>query len=132
MTVIKAEWAYERPNWAKPRLVPPATPLTTHWTGESGANYEFTLHGFGAFCAQPGVYAFCKAAHGRWVPVYIGETDSFARRIGGDLTLHRAWTAIRDAGATHLAILPVQGSQAKRIEIAKDLKAKYRPVCNQE
>jgi hypothetical protein len=131
MTVIKAEWAYERPNWAKPRSVPPAAPLATHWAGESDTIYEFTLHGFGAFCAQPGVYAFCKAVNGRWVPVYIGETDSFARRIGGDLTLHRAWPAIRDAGATHLAILTVPGPQHRRLDIAKDLKAKYKPSCNQ-
>jgi hypothetical protein len=130
MTVVKAEWAFERPNWAKPRSVPPAAPLTTRWTGETGAQYEFTLHGFGAFCAQAGVYAFCKAAQGSWVPVFIGETDSFARRIGGDLTLHRAWAAIRDAGATHLAILPVPGPQSRRLEIAKDLRVRYRPACN--
>jgi hypothetical protein len=130
MTVIKAEWAYQRPNWAKLRPVPPATPLTTRWTGESGASYEFTLHGFGAFCAQSGVYVFCTAAVGLWIPLYIGETDNFARRIGGDLTLHRAWPAIRDAGATHLAILKVAGPQAFRLDVARDLKARYRPSCN--
>jgi hypothetical protein len=131
MTVIKAEWAYQRPNWAKPRPVAPAAPPTTQWTGESGASHEFFLHGFGAFCAQPGVYVFCTSVGGRWVPIYIGETDNFARRIGGDLTLHRAWAAIRDAGATHLAILKVPGPQSLRLDITKDLKAKYKPKCNQ-
>jgi hypothetical protein len=120
-------------QWNQPRAPQPLPRGDTiSWRGASGERYAFILSGFVAFAAKPGIYAFCKLTKtGLWRPLYIGETDSFERRIGGDLTLHRHWSSIRAQGATHIATHTVHGTAAQRIEIVTDLRARYHPVCNE-
>ena len=56
---------------------------TINWNGSSGKAYKYWIYKIGTqFKDEPGNYVFAKeTSPKRWSPVYIGETDSLARRI---------------------------------------------------
>ena len=46
-----------------------------------------------------GIYIFCGISQqNKWVPIYIGQTDSFCNRI----PQHEQWTPASELGATHI------------------------------
>lgn len=114
-------------------LQPNNPPIIT-WRGRSGRQYHFQLDPIGtAYRERPGVYIACKiAANGRWDAVYIGETESFGRRLSRELRLHHKWQSIRAAGATHFCTLHVPDGLALREGIETDLRQQIRTPCNDQ
>ena len=105
-----------------------------NWRGRSGQVYAFELEPVGAmYRPRPGVYIFCsRAPNGYWNAVYIGETDSFQRRLSTDLHLHHKWQRIRAAGATHICTLHVPGGLALREGIETNLRQQIPTPCNDQ
>lgn len=99
-------------------------PIYVKWKGASGQVYEFELNDIGRpYQSHPGVYIFCHfGARNALVADHIDEADDFARRIGGNLTQHRAWEKISVAGSTHICTLHVPGKAHARIRIESDLR----------
>jgi hypothetical protein len=104
------------------------------WTGASGTRYEFQLDGIGTIYRPiPGVYIFSKPlANSNHSAVYVGETDSFYRRLSDELRLHHAIDSIRLHRATHICTLNVAGDRANRLYIETDLRNALKPPCNQQ
>jgi len=108
-------------------------PPTVNWPGMT-QTYGFQLHAIGvSYFERPGVYIFCyQLPNGQWRAVYVGETDSFSRRLTTELALHHQWDSIRAAGATHICTLHVTGDRAARLAIETDLRQSLNPSCNQQ
>lgn len=106
-----------------------SSPVLVKWIGASGEAYSFELDPIGTkYQARGGVYIFCHFGEGcRLVADYVSEADDFSRRIGGDLTAHRDWERIREAGATHICTLHVAGRAALRVKIETDLRRALTP-----
>jgi hypothetical protein len=106
------------------------------WTGASGTRYEFQLAAIGAidFYAVAGVYIFCKPSGigGNYWAVYVGETDSFRRRLNDEIEAHHAIPSIRNHGATHISSLVVSGDRANRLYVETDLRNALNPPCNKQ
>jgi hypothetical protein len=116
-----------------PNLPPtPAGVIPVHWTGISGIRYEFQLDPIGtAYHPKPGVYIFCRQAlNGKWDALYVGETESFQRRLWRELTLHHCWERILAARATHICTLHVPGGLAAREVIETDLRRSTKAPLN--
>ena len=52
---------------------------------------------------DPGLYVFAGEDLGGWFPIYVGQSDSFCKRLPN----HDKWQAATQLGATHVHILPV-------------------------
>ena len=104
------------------------------WTGISGVRYEFQVDPIGTgYKDRPGVYVFCRlGALGFWDAIYIGETESFERRLWADLVRHHQWDSIRSAGATHIGTLHAPGGLSARLAIEADLRHSNPTPCNQQ
>jgi hypothetical protein len=102
------------------------------WHGVSGTRYRTELNLIGAsYNPREGVYIFCKIAlNGNWDPVYVGETNSFQRRLTDELMQHHRWPSIMRAGATHICTLHLPGGLALREGIETDLRHQLNPPCN--
>jgi len=109
------------------------SPEPVFWFGASGTRYEFELNPLGvAYHPRPGVYIFCRPlGQGQWDPIYIGETDNFARRIANELSAHHRWQCIRAAWATHICTLHVPNA-TERLRIEADLRHHLIPHCNRQ
>ncbi len=95
---------------------------TANWGG-----YNFSVHSPGiAWNDVPGVYIFAsRNAGGGWKAWYIGETDSFARRIPN----HERWAEARRRGATHVHAM-VEYSASTRSNLEQSLIRRYNPPLN--
>lgn len=120
----------------QPPQLPPLVekPPSILWTGFSGRVYALEIHPIGSnYYARPGVYIFCKRnLNGNWDACYVGETDSFARRLTTDLAVHHRWQSIRTAGSTHICTLHVPGDSTLRLSIETDLRRALNPSCNRQ
>jgi hypothetical protein len=105
-----------------------------HWIGASGTRYEFQLDRVGTvYRPIQGVYIFSiEAFAGRHNAIYVGETDSFFRRLSEELRGHHALHAIGLHGATNISTLFVAGDRSKRLYIETDLRNGLKPPCNQQ
>ena len=114
------------------RLNKPFVPI--HWTGASGTRYEFQLDPMGAiYKPLPGVYIFSRdLGYGSHGSLYVGETDSFWRRLTSELRAHHALQAVRLHGATHISTLHVGGDRAYRLYVEADLRNALNPPCNKQ
>ncbi|SFJ00407.1 hypothetical protein [Bradyrhizobium sp. Gha] len=113
----------------------PFVPVYCSWTGASGALYQFQLDALGSITYFPmsGVYIFSRdLGGGSHYPVYVGETDSFQRRLTDQLWAHHALDAIRKHGATHINTLSIAGDRAKRLYVETDLRNALNPPCNKQ
>jgi len=73
-----------------------------------------------------GIYIFCGLnAQNLWVPLYVGQTDSFRNRIPS----HDKWTLALQRGATHVHAMVVPQA-ATRDMIEKDLIGRLQPPLN--
>lgn len=102
--------------------------------GACGAVYQFQLHPIGTqYLPRSGVYVFVKIGpQGQWIPIYIGETDSFQRRLYDGLRLHHQWPGIVTHGATHILTLHVPGVLATRESIETDIRHITTTPCNKQ
>lgn len=114
-------------------LIAPKTQLVI-WHGASGTRYETQNDRIGAtYRTIPGVYIFCRElSNGNWQPIYVGETDNFARRLTDELRQHHAWNCAVAFGATHICTLHVPGSLQERLNIETDLRHALNPTCNRQ
>jgi hypothetical protein len=123
--------------WNDPLRLPPLVekPPSVIWTGTSSRRYELQIHAIGAnYYERAGVYIFCKRARDgfNWEACYVGETDSFARRLTAQLTGHHRWQSVRASGATHICTIHVPGGSAERLRIETDLRQALTPPCNRQ
>lgn len=113
----------------------PFVPVPCYWTGASGNRYTFQLDAIGSisYFDVSGVYIFSRdLGGGSHAAIYVGETDSFKRRIGDELWAHHALNAIRSHGATHINTLSVAGDRANRLYVETDLRNALKPPCNKQ
>ena len=95
---------------------------TVDWGG-----YEFTvyLHD-GDWNEVAGLYIFAgQQSDGRWRPIYVGETTSFAQRI----PTHEYWSEAVRLGATHVHAR-VEPEELTRALIEKELIQAFQPELN--
>lgn len=75
-----------------------------------------------------GIYIFAGLGRqDRWVPLYIGQTDSFSDRIPS----HEKWNQAVWQGATHVHAMVVEHI-IQRITIETELIQSYNPLLNQQ
>lgn len=103
-------------------------------TGASGAVYQFQIWPVGTvFLPNAGVYIFGRDASGGLREVlYVGETDSFKRRLTDELTAHHQHDRARSLGLNHIAVLHVPGPREQRLKIETDLRHALNPPCNDQ
>ena len=73
----------------------------------------------------PGIYIFTAVSNGKWCPVYIGQTDSFATRLPN----HDRWDHAQRSGATHVHAMVVNIA-ADRDAIEQGLIRVFQPPLN--
>ncbi|HEY8591910.1 MAG TPA: hypothetical protein VIL42_03485 [Sphingomicrobium sp.] len=103
---------------------------TCEWPGASGRTYTYHVYGVGtSFKTEPGNYIFAKVANGKWVPVYIGESECLGERC---TSTHHKWEAALKHGATHIhAHLNKAGLQS-RLDEETDLRRNFNTPCNDQ
>jgi len=106
------------------------TEETFFWEGESGKTYKYGVYKISAsFEDQPGNYIFTKETYsGRWLPVYIGETDSLANRLPN----HEKLPCVERNGGTHIHVHISSSDEEIRRSEEVDLIKKWDPPCNKE
>lgn len=79
-----------------------------------------------------GIYVFLKKHFLKpsYDILYIGETESFYKRVYIDLEQHNAWSCALRNGITHIAILTVSGTKQLRLDIETDLRYFNNTICN--
>ncbi len=100
---------------------------TIDWQGRSGRTYRYWVHQLPPnFKPESGNYIFAKRdTYGRWVPVYIGQTEDLSDRFAD----HHASACIDRNGATHIHA-HTNGDKNARVYEERDLIENYNPVCN--
>ena len=91
--------------------------------------YDFTVYTPDtSWNDEAGVYMFtCLDYQGRWVPLYIGQADSFRNRIPS----HEQWNQAVRLGATHIHAMVVPLA-ANRDRVERELIQAYQPRLNVE
>jgi hypothetical protein len=75
-----------------------------------------------------GIYIFTGLnQQNQWVPLYIGQTDSFYSRI----PWHEKWDMAVRRGATHVHAMVVE-HVIQRVTIETELIQRYSPVLNKQ
>ena len=89
--------------------------------------YPFDVCDFGAdWNHVGGVYIFTGLNNWNgWVPLYIGQADSFRNRIPS----HEKWSLAVRRGATHVHAMVVR-QEATRGAIERELILAYQPTLN--
>lgn len=74
----------------------------------------------------PGVYIFAGVnQRDEWYPLYVGQTQSLARRLGN----HDKWLEARRLGATHIHARTVR-DQRLRLSLERRLVLAFQPSLN--
>ena len=105
-----------------------------HLTGASGRGYQFDLQKVGSPIDDgEGVYVFfADEEKATPTPLYVGQTESFKRRLQDDFDQHQQVDCLHKHGATLVGLLRVGGGLETRSQIETDLRQKLRPTCNQQ
>lgn len=100
------------------------------WEGESGKTYRYKIYGIGtSFKDMPGNYIFTKKANfNKWLPIYIGETDSLENRLSN----HEKLPCVERNGGTHIHVHSSSSDEEIRCSEEVDLINKWNPSCNKE
>jgi len=99
---------------------------TVNWPGKSGKMYAYEIIPVNASWNDvPGNYIFAKRNGSSWMPVYIGQTDSFSDRLPN----HEKRPCAGRNGATHIHA-HVNKNDQSRLSEERDLIANWYPVCN--
>jgi hypothetical protein len=87
----------------------PLTPPWVRWPVGSIWTRPFDLDPIWTpYLHLPGLYIMCwQLPDGRWFPEYVGETESFQRRLFEDLALHHFWKSVTAWRTTHICTLHV-------------------------
>ena len=101
-----------------------------NWPGSSGKTYQYWIYKIGTpFKDEPGNYIFVKqTSPNKWSPIYIGETDSLARRIPN----HEKLPCVERNGGTHICVHTSSSNETARRSEESDLLNKWNPPCNRE
>jgi len=91
------------------------------------SSYQFTVYTPGTdWNDVGGIYIFCgRTAENRWRPYYIGQADSFQRRLPN----HDRWNEAARLGAGYIHAMAVP-QEADRNRIERELIATYQPPLN--
>jgi hypothetical protein len=100
------------------------------WPGSSGKKYKYLIYHINTlFEDLPGNYIFAKETSiGRWIPIYIGETDSLHDRLSN----HEKMPCIKHHGGTHVHIHTSSVDEESRRAEESELIANWNPPCNRE
>ncbi|MHB9022581.1 MAG: GIY-YIG nuclease family protein [Armatimonadota bacterium] len=95
----------------------------------SWLSHVFTVYSQGGqWNSVAGIYIFAGLnPQGRWVPLYIGKTDSFQNRIPS----HEQWAKAKSLGATHVHAMTVLQA-ATRDQVEQALIQYYKPRLNDQ
>lgn len=106
---------------------------TASYPSPDGGCYDFEVHPIGTpLKPVPGIYAFIKPRpNGNWDVVYVGETGNLNERLNTALQTHQAWPRCCTYGATHLAVLVVNGG-VQRLTIETYLRHATKPPANEQ
>ena len=101
--------------------------------GKSGKIYQFDVYPIGSkFNPVSGIYVFCKRGGlSPWLPLYIGQTQSFRDRVDTRLNEHDGYKRAIAEGASHIAVM-LAGNETQRLQIESDLIQKNNPTCNRQ
>ncbi len=93
----------------------------------SWSSFQFTVYTANTTWNDvAGIYIFCGLnPQNQWVSLYIGQADSFRKRIPS----HEQWSQAVQLGATHIHALVVPQA-ASRDTIEEHLIETYQPVLN--
>lgn len=102
---------------------------TAFWKGQSGRKYEYkALPIYGNnWNDVAGNYIFAKIVGSYWQAVYVGQTESFEKRMPG----HNELPCVRRNGATHIHVHTNANHDARLAE-EKDLIRAHQPACNEQ
>jgi hypothetical protein len=97
---------------------------TASWSG-----YVFTIYDPGTqWNNVAGIYIFAgQNQQHQWIPLYIGQCDSFSNRIPS----HEQWGRAQSLGATHIHAMAVPLA-SDRTRIERELIAAYQPRLNDQ
>ena len=103
---------------------------TIMWAGASDKQYKYWITGMDvSFKDQPGNYIFAKeTSPDRWIPLYIGETESLKDRLPN----HEKLPCVRRYGGTHVHSHTNPSDESVRRAEESDLIEKWDPPCNKE
>jgi len=104
---------------------------TILWTGASGKQYKYWINEIGdSFKDDPGNYIYAREiSPGRWIPIYIGETDSLKDRLSSS---HEKLSCVKRHEGTHIHAHTSSSSEDVRRAEEADLIEKWDPSCNKE
>ena len=96
--------------------------MIANWSG-----YGFTVYPMNTnWYEVGGIYIFCGInPYNQWVALYIGQADSFHKRIPS----HEQWNPAARLGATHIHAMVVPLA-ANRDKIEAELIRVYQPALN--
>ena len=98
------------------------------WQGKSGKTYTYKVLALDTdWNDVPGNYIFSKRTPNGWMPIYIGETVSFKKRLPN----HEKRPCANRNGATHIHAHTNSDAKARKAE-EKDLLNRFDPPCNKE
>lgn len=107
--------------------------VSSIWTGKSGAEYVFETYHLGTtFKDLSGVYIVCRETiWNKFEALYVGETQSFYRRLNLGSESHSGLKRATTEGATHVAVRFEFGEMA-RLSVETDLRHGLNPLCNEQ
>lgn len=73
------------------------------------------------------IFALLQESSWQWIPLYIGETESFADRFPA----HNKWREAMRLGVSHVHVLEVN-EEDERKGIEKELGQSYAPRLNEQ
>ena len=103
---------------------------TIIWQGTSGAQYKYWILPINTvFKEEPGNYIYSKQnASGKWMAVYIGQTESLRQRLAS----HERELEAKRFGATHIHVHTSPLVEGTRLDEEGDLIRVYKPPMNSQ
>ena len=102
---------------------------TVIWTGADGTRYAYEVFSPDiGWNDVSGNYIFAKRVGTDWEAVYIGETESLKKRLGGG---HEKWQAAKRYGATHVHAHTSNTARSVRTREESNLISNYEPAFNE-
>ncbi len=101
---------------------------TVIWSGADDTKYAFKVYDPNPpWNDVPGCYIFAKQGPTGWQALYIGQTNSFQRRL---TPAHEKWQAAVQMGMTHIHAHTGNPEETVRLQEERNLVGRYRPPLN--